>query len=249
MSYNRSKTLFFLFLLVLLFAGSVKANLLSDFDLDGVPDEDEINIFQTDHRSADTDGDGYSDWLELNYGYSPHNPDPVKLEDNDLDGDGLSDRLELSFKTNLSDPDSDQDGFSDGEEVMNGFDPGSAGAKLDKKIKVNLAEQELEYYLGPVRLGSFPVSSGANNTTPRGFFTIGSKHPKAWSSYGLWMPYWLGLENTRVGIHELPVWPNGYVEGEDHLGRPVSHGCIRLGQGPAEIIYNWAEPGTEVYIY
>jgi lipoprotein-anchoring transpeptidase ErfK/SrfK len=29
----------------------------------------------------------------------------------------------------------------------------------------------------------------------------------------------------------------------------VSHGCIRLGIGPAETLYNWTEVGTPVYIY
>jgi lipoprotein-anchoring transpeptidase ErfK/SrfK len=63
------------------------------------------------------------------------------------------------------------------------------------------------------------------------------------------MPYWLGLDDGRVGIHELPVWPNGYVEGEDHLGTPVSHGCIRLGHESAEFLYNWVEVEIEVFIY
>ena len=61
----------------------VFANGLIDSDLDGVPDYDEKNIYFTDASNADTDGDGYSDWLELNTGYSPHNPKPVKLKDND----------------------------------------------------------------------------------------------------------------------------------------------------------------------
>ena len=54
-------------------------------------------------------------------------------------------------------------------------------------------------------------------------------------AYGLWMPFWLGLDRGRIGIHELPVWPSGYREGEDHLGKAVSHGCIRLGVGSASI--------------
>ncbi len=98
-------------------------------------------------------------------------------------------------------------------------------------------------------MGTFIVSSGVHNTTPKGNHIISNKHPKAWSPYGLWMPYWMGLGNGRVGIHELPVWPNGYVEGEDHLGTPVSHGCIRLGHKSAEFLYNWIEIGIGVFIY
>jgi len=120
-----------------------------------------------------------------------------------------------------------------------------------KNIKVDVSKKQLlYYYLGDKQIGSFPISSGKSSTpTPKGEFKIINKHQKAWSSYGLWMPYWLGLGTGRFGFHELPIWPNGYREGEDHLGIPVSHGCIRLGVGPAEFLYNWSEVGTKVLIY
>jgi len=102
-------------------------------------------------------------------------------------------------------------------------------------------------------MGKYIISSGVDNTTPSGKYEIINKDLKAWSSYGLWMPYWNGLEGNgqygRIGIHELPIWPSGYREGEDHLGVPVSHGCIRLGIDGAEFIYNWAPIGTKVIIY
>ncbi len=63
------------------------------------------------------------------------------------------------------------------------------------------------------------------------------------------MPYWQGLGSGRFGFHELPVWPNGYREGERNLGIPVSAGCIRLGIGPAEFLYNWTTTETKVLIY
>lgn len=226
------------------------ANGLPDADADGVPDADEINVYYTNPNLADTDGDGYSDWTELNTGFSPHNPKPARLVDNDQDGDGLSDWDELKFGTNLLDKDTDKDGHWDGAEIVAGYDPLRAGDyKLPKRIEINLAKQELSYFLGNVRMGIFPVSSGLYNSTPRGDYMVASKSPKAWSSYGLWMPYWLGLNSGRIGIHELPVWPNGYREGADHLGKPASHGCIRLGQGPAELIYNWTPAGTRVFVY
>ncbi len=61
------------------------------------------------------------------------------------------------------------------------------------------------------------------------------------------MPFWMNFYRG-YGIHELPYWPNGYREGEDHLGMPVSHGCVRLGIGNAEKLFNWAEIGIPVYI-
>lgn len=232
-------------------AGPILANGLPDTDQDGVPDGDELEVYKTDPNNPDTDGDGYSDWQELNNGYSPLNSRKEKLEVSDYDGDGLSDRLEFNFHTDPTNPDTDGDGFKDGEEINSGFNPNQGeGAKLPKRIEINTRAQKLDYFLGGVKLGTFPVSSGkASMPTPKGHFKIDGKSLKAWSHYGLWMPYWMSLKNGYFGIHELPVWPNGYREGENHLGVPVSHGCVRLGIGPAEFLYNWAEIGTPVFIY
>ena len=233
------------------FSFPVFANDFIDTDGDRILDVDEINIYKTDINLADTDGDGYSDWLELNNGYSPHNPEPIRLENNDFDNDGLSDRMELNFHTDLTNPDTDGNGYIDGDEIKNAFDPLSVEKiKLAKRIEINTIAQELSYFVGGVRMEKFLVSSGKPSMpTPKGHFEVINKSPKAWSSYGLWMPYWMGLGTGNFGIHELPVWPNGYREGEDHLGIPVSHGCIRLGVGSAEFMYNWAEIGTPVFIY
>lgn len=239
--------------ILIIIALPVSANGLLDSDRDGVPDKDEVEVYKTDPNNPDTDGDGYSDWLELNNGYSPHNPDMVKLEDNDYDNDGLSDRMELNFKTDLSNPDTDGDGFLDGEEINSYYDPlNAAKVKLDKRIEINTGvAQELSYFLGGVRMGKFTISTGiASLPTPKGHFKVDYKHPRAWAAdYGLWMPYWMSLQHGYFGIHELPEWPGGAKEGEDHLGTPVSHGCIRLGVGPAEFLYNWADMGTPVFIY
>lgn len=224
-----------------------------DTDRDGVPDKDEIEIYHTDIYKKDTDGDGYSDWIELNAGFSPFTAEKLKLEDSDFDNDGLSDRMELNFHTDPTNLDSDRDGFNDGAEIKNGYNPlnSDPSAKLEKKIIIATSPQKLNYFLGGVQMGEFKVSTGKPSMpTPKGTFTIGNKSPKAWSkTYGLWMPYWMGISGQHFGIHELPEWPNGYKEGANHLGKPVSHGCIRLGIGPAKTLFNWTEVGTEVYIY
>ncbi|MFH0856857.1 MAG: L,D-transpeptidase family protein [bacterium] len=243
-----------IFLLIFLFAASpVFAEQKIDTDRDGVPDIDETEVYHTDPYKEDTDGDGYNDWVELNAGFSPFTAYKLKLKDSDYDKDGLSDRMEFNFHTDPTNPDTDEDGFKDGIEINNGFNPADASpsAKLDKKISVSTAEQKLNYFLGGVRMGEFPVSTGKSSMpTPKGTFSIGNKSTKAWSkSYGLWMPYWMGIQGKNFGLHELPEWPNGYKEGADHLGKPVSHGCIRLGVGPAKTLFDWAEVGTDVYIY
>lgn len=223
-----------------------------DSDNDGIFDDNEISIYHTDPQKLDTDNDGYDDNLEIKNGYSPLKDNRARLGQSDFDNDGLSDWFELQFHTDLAKADTDGDGYNDWGEINNGYDPLSKeNKKLSKKIEINLKKQELYYFLAGVKLAAFKVSSGkASMPTPKGTFKISNKSLKAWShDYGLWMPYWLGIKGKNFGIHELPVWPNGYREGANHLGTPVSHGCVRLGIGPAQKLFNWAEIGTEVKIY
>ncbi|MDA3802950.1 MAG: hypothetical protein PF488_03600 [Patescibacteria group bacterium] len=54
--------------------------------------------------------------------------DPELSNDTDSDGDGLTDRLEEGIETDFFSSDTDGDGFSDYEEVVNGYDPLNANA-------------------------------------------------------------------------------------------------------------------------
>lgn len=119
-----------------------------------------------------------------------------------------------------------------------------------KLIAIDLSEQKLSYYQDGFRVNSFSVSTGRwNFPTPIGEFAIQNHIPRAYSRrYGLYMPWWMAFYKGEYGIHELPEWPNGAKEGESHLGTPVSHGCIRLGVGPAKTLYDWAGVGTKVVV-
>ncbi|MDD3086882.1 MAG: L,D-transpeptidase, partial [Patescibacteria group bacterium] len=119
-----------------------------------------------------------------------------------------------------------------------------------KYIDIDLTKQLLTIFEGMNQMGQYIISSGkASMPTPTGTRTVINKDPRAWSNkYGLWMPWWMGIGGD-YGIHELPEWPGGYKEGESHLGTPVSHGCVRLGVGAAQTVYNWAEIGMPVYIH
>ena len=235
--------LFFLpvpILLIVIFLGSRMAGAVQATDLN--PNSD---------VGLDSDGDGYSDTQEIKSGYSPVNPAKVKIAKSDMDQDGLNDYWELKFQTDPLDADSDGDGYKDGTEIDFAHNPlSSSSAKLAQKIEINLKAQKLVYLVGGQPWKEFSISTGkASTPTPTGNYKIFNKVQKAWSSaYKLWMPYWLGLNHGEFGIHELPVWPSGYREGADHLGTPVSHGCIRLGIGPAQYVYERVSKGTEVVI-
>lgn len=240
---------FLIFISIFLFPAFVFAQEI-DTDGDGLSDDREINFYYTDPDNADTDGDGHDDNTELINGYSPHFAGKRIIEV-DQDDDGLNDGFELALKSGIKIFDTDGDGIADGEEFKNGFDPSSKeNKKLEKRIEIDTKNQRLKYFLGPVRLNEFLVSTGAAATpTPKGNFAIQNKFLRPWSSLAsLWMPYWMAF-NGPYGIHELPEWPGGIKEGANHLGIPVSHGCVRLPVGAAEELYNWADIGTPVIVY
>ncbi len=125
-----------------------------------------------------------------------------------------------------------------------------------KYIEVDLSSQSLYIMQGEVFGKRFGVSTGKWSTpTPVGEFTILNHMPVAWSkAHSLYMPYWMAIKAASgpydgYGIHGLPYWPSGYVEGSGHIGTPVSHGCIRLGPGDEKFVYEWAENGTPIVIH
>ncbi|HEX6098540.1 MAG TPA: Ig-like domain-containing protein [Thermoanaerobaculia bacterium] len=69
--------------------------------------------------SADSDGDGIADDVEVREGFDPNDPNDA-LED--ADRDALSNRDEIARGTLPRDPDSDDDTILDGEEVVAGAD-------------------------------------------------------------------------------------------------------------------------------
>lgn len=127
-----------------------------------------------------------------------------------------------------------------------------AKIKTGKYIDINLKNQIMSIFENGKLVGAFIISSGKKGMeTPKGQFAIKNKADRVWSKkYGLYMPYWMAVASDgSFGIHELPEWPGGYKEGANHLGIPVSHGCIRLGVGSAKTVYDWTSIGTSVVIY
>lgn len=241
-----------LIIFVILFFLFPKVCFALDSDGDRVSDEDEIKVYYTDPYNPDTDEDDYDDFTEIKNGYSSHKP-KLKMEEHDYDQDGLNDKLERLLGTDLGNPDTDNDGYKDEEEIFSGYDPRNPkkGARMAGKIiEIGIKEQILHYKIGKIVLGESKVSTGSYQyPTTLGEFSIDGKVKKAYSKkWRLWMPYFLSMKNGLFGIHELPEWTNGKKEGENHLGQRVSHGCIRLGVGPAKKIYQWADVGTKVMI-
>lgn len=125
-------------------------------------------------------------------------------------------------------------------------DRSGAGAR---RIEISIGEQMLRAYEAGRVVIQTPVSTGAPRTeTPTGRYAIQSKETMHWSTrYSVWMPYAMRVVGG-IFIHELPLTPGRTRIGASSLGRPVSHGCIRVGVGTAERLFAWASVGTPVLI-
>lgn len=76
-------------------------------------------------------------------------PDVVGETNRDSDGDGMTDKKEMEYGFNALDPsdaagDIDEDGFTNGEEVLGGTDPKSKTSKPDPTTKLRVAKINVE---------------------------------------------------------------------------------------------------------
>ena len=126
-------------------------------------------------------------------------------------------------------------------------------------IYINLANQKLFVMEGNNKISEHLVSTGkAGLPTPKGTFYIKNKIPFAYSPlYKLWMKNWNALARNPdgsgyegYGIHGLPCFDRDCtrIEGESHLGRPVSHGCVRLGLDASQYFFEKIPIGTPVVV-
>lgn len=123
--------------------------------------------------------------------------------------------------------------------------------KEGRHIDIDISSQVLSIFQDGQEEGAFKISTGLRGMdTPIGKYKIIAKARRPWSAkYKLYMPWFMQFTYEGHGIHELPEWPGGYKEGANHLGIPVSHGCVRLGVGPAKVVYDFVEAGTPVVIH
>jgi lipoprotein-anchoring transpeptidase ErfK/SrfK len=83
------------------------------------------------------------------------------------------------------------------------------------------------------------VSTGANDRTPRGDFTVFRKETMSWSIlFSVWMP-WASYFTGGYAMHEYPDVP----------GYPASHGCVRMPAPEAPFEYSFATFGTPVHVH
>jgi len=123
----------------------------------------------------------------------------------------------------------------------------------NKRIVIDLSEQHMYIYQDGQLIYSWVTSTGMPGAaTIPGSFQVLNKVSNAYAyTWGLQMPYWLGIYwagSLQNGIHALPIMADGRILWDGYLGQPVSYGCVILSTENAQTLYNWAEVGTPVDI-
>lgn len=124
-----------------------------------------------------------------------------------------------------------------------------------KTLQIDLSEQNLYVYLGDTEVRKFRISSGAAATpTPVGetsiilkqWVRVGAKPPH------YIMPRFMMFRAGGYGFHALPsLGGDGgvfWTEARNHIGIPVSHGCVRILPEDAEWLYEFTDVGTKVVV-
>ncbi len=180
----------------------IGTGLVLDSDGDGLTDEQEkalgtcVTYSATCPTPWDSDGDGYSDFLEVTYRSSGFDPLDAKKPANpcvakgDSDGDGLFDCEEDFLGTQTLNPDTDGDYLSDLQEVrhgMNPLDPTDAYGDINKDGILN--EEE-------IKIGLSPTQQIAPTETP--FSITYSFLPKASQSATMGTCYDFSVQHMRL---------------------------------------------------
>lgn len=113
---------------------------------------------------------------------------------------------------------------------------GAAG----KKIIIDLKRQRAYLIVRNMVAIDMAISSGSRGReTPQGSYQITEKIQtgKVSTLYHVYMPYWMRIGDTAMGMHigDLP-------------GYPASHGCVRLPQTVAPVLFKNTPRGVPVEI-
>lgn len=120
----------------------------------------------------------------------------------------------------------------------------------DLSVQVSIADQRVYIKNGDDTIYTMICSSGMDGTTPTGTYYIQSRGESFYNpNEQLGANYWVSFYGDYL-FHTVPTDINGeYIVSEaEKLGRPASHGCLRLTVSDAQWFYANIPDGTRVDI-
>ena len=127
----------------------------------------------------------------------------------------------------------------------------SLAGQPNLNVRVSISEQLVYIRSGERVLYTMIVSTGVNGTTPLGTYYVSGRGYSFYNAgEGMGGRYWVNFLRSLYLFHTVPVDASGnYIVSEAmKLGRPASHGCVRLTIPDARFLYENLPDGTRVTI-
>ena len=127
----------------------------------------------------------------------------------------------------------------------------SLSGRRNLNISVDIANQVTLIKDGGTVIYAMISSTGVNDCTPRGNYRVTGRGSYFYNSReGMGGRYYVQFFGDYL-FHSVPIDRSGsYIASEaEKLGRPASHGCVRLTVPDAQWLFNNVPNGTPVYIY
>lgn len=117
-------------------------------------------------------------------------------------------------------------------------------------IQVSIANQQTYVRSGNTVIYTMISSTGLNDWTPRGDYTVNGRGRSFMNPDGMGANNWVRWRGPYL-FHSVPINRFGqYIPSEaDKLGRPASHGCVRLTIPDSQWLFDQLPDGTPVHIY
>jgi hypothetical protein len=120
-----------------------------------------------------------------------------------------------------------------------------------KTIVLDRSEQRVTLYkANGAPVDRFPCATGTYYPLV-GTYEVFGHAKQSWSltdntTFFYFTKFTESAKGTTIGFHSIPENHDGSLVGG--LGKPDSHGCVRLAKGKARFLYTWAATGTKVVV-
>lgn len=121
----------------------------------------------------------------------------------------------------------------------------------DLSLDVIIANQRVYVKSNDMVIYEMIASTGLYGPTPAGDYKInGYRGYEFHDTEGWGGRYWVGFIKATYLFHSVPIDENGdYIPSEAaKLGKPASHGCVRLSLTNAKWLYEYIPTGTPVHV-